>query len=74
VYSYHKTDAIFFPALPYLGDMDEDHEAIELGITWRKECRMIKKEIFCKYIPLVLFVTALVLFILLIIQKERIIK
>ena len=61
MYSYHKADAIFFPALPYLGDMDEDHEEIELGITWRKECRMIKKEIFCKYLLFVLLVTAMAL-------------
>ena len=30
-------DVIFFPVLPYFGDMDEDREAIELGITWREE-------------------------------------
>lgn len=34
---YHWPDLIFMYLLPYWGDMDEDHEAIELGIKWRKE-------------------------------------
>ncbi|SFU33939.1 polymorphic toxin type 44 domain-containing protein [Butyrivibrio sp. INlla21] len=34
---YDKMDLPFMPTLPYMGDMSEDHEAIELGIEWRKE-------------------------------------
>ncbi len=34
---YWWPDLIYMYFLPYWGDMDEDHEAIELGIKWRKE-------------------------------------
>ena len=34
---YNKFDLPYMPALPYMGDMSEDNEAIELGIKWRKE-------------------------------------
>lgn len=34
---YNKWDLPYMPTLPYMGDMSEDNEAIELGIKWRKE-------------------------------------
>ena len=34
---YHWQDLIYMYFLPYWGDMDEDHDAIALGIKWRKE-------------------------------------
>ncbi|WP_207667211.1 polymorphic toxin type 44 domain-containing protein [Butyrivibrio sp. X503] len=37
VKDYNMWDIPYMPTLPYMGDMSEDHDAIELGIKWREE-------------------------------------